>query len=104
MRAREPSSRGTVVRGGVRVGYDVYVALDPTTPAAPPIVLLTSWALYYAVRPDLAWANADDAMTADAAEQLPVRHESRDREPVILPFPVQSPSIAAHRRPQRRAA
>ncbi|MGE0296866.1 alpha/beta fold hydrolase [Pseudonocardia sp.] len=35
------------MRDGVRVDYDVYVALDPATPAAPPIVLLTSWAIVH---------------------------------------------------------
>ena len=39
MRAREPDYQGVVERDGVRVGYDVYGAEEPT------IVLLTSWAI-----------------------------------------------------------
>jgi pimeloyl-ACP methyl ester carboxylesterase len=42
MRAREPDYEGTVERDGVRVGYSVYGAGEPT------IVLLTSWAITHA--------------------------------------------------------
>jgi pimeloyl-ACP methyl ester carboxylesterase len=42
MRAREPDYVGTIELGGVRVGYDVYGAGEPT------IVLLTSWAITHA--------------------------------------------------------
>jgi pimeloyl-ACP methyl ester carboxylesterase len=42
MRAREPDYEGTVERDGVRVGYCVYGAGEPT------IVLLTSWAITHA--------------------------------------------------------
>jgi pimeloyl-ACP methyl ester carboxylesterase len=42
MRAREPDYEGVVERDGVRVGYDVYGAGEPT------IVLLTSWAIVHA--------------------------------------------------------
>ena len=41
MRAREPDHEGVVERDGVRVGYDVYGAGEPT------IVLLTSWAIVH---------------------------------------------------------
>ena len=42
MRAREPDHEGVVVRDGVRVGYEVYGAGEPT------ILLLTSWAIVHA--------------------------------------------------------
>jgi pimeloyl-ACP methyl ester carboxylesterase len=42
MRAREPDYEGVVERDGVRVGYDVYGAGEPT------ILLLTSWAIVHA--------------------------------------------------------
>jgi pimeloyl-ACP methyl ester carboxylesterase/predicted glycosyltransferase len=42
MRAREPDYEGLVERDGVRVGYDVYGAGEPT------ILLLTSWAIVHA--------------------------------------------------------
>jgi pimeloyl-ACP methyl ester carboxylesterase len=42
MRAREPDYEGVVERDGVRVGYDVYGAGEPT------ILLLTSWAITHA--------------------------------------------------------
>jgi pimeloyl-ACP methyl ester carboxylesterase/predicted glycosyltransferase len=42
MRAREPDHEGVIERDGVRVGYDVYGAGEPT------IVLLTSWAIVHA--------------------------------------------------------
>ena len=42
MRAREPDYEGVVERGGVRVGYAVYGAGEPT------ILLLTSWAITHA--------------------------------------------------------
>ena len=42
MRAREPDYQGVVERDGVRVGYDVYGAGEPT------IILLTSWAITHA--------------------------------------------------------
>jgi pimeloyl-ACP methyl ester carboxylesterase len=42
MRAREPDYEGTVERDGVRAGYSVYGAGEPT------IVLLTSWAITHA--------------------------------------------------------
>ncbi len=42
MRAREPDYEGAVERDGVRVGYDVYGAGEPT------ILLLTSWAIVHA--------------------------------------------------------
>src|SRR3974377_1235752 len=42
MHAREPDHQGTVDRDGVRVGYSVYGAGEPT------IVLLTSWAITHA--------------------------------------------------------
>jgi len=42
MHAREPDYEGTVERDGVRVGYSVYGAGEPT------IVLLTSWAITHA--------------------------------------------------------
>ena len=42
MHAREPDYEGTVERDGVRVGYSVYGAGDPT------IVLLTSWVITHA--------------------------------------------------------
>jgi pimeloyl-ACP methyl ester carboxylesterase/predicted glycosyltransferase len=42
MRAREPDREGVVERGGVRVGYEVHGAGEPT------IVLLTSWAIVHA--------------------------------------------------------
>ena len=42
MRAREPDHEGVIERDGVRVGYDVYGAGEPT------ILLLTSWAIVHA--------------------------------------------------------
>jgi pimeloyl-ACP methyl ester carboxylesterase/predicted glycosyltransferase len=42
MRAREPDHEDVVVRDGVRVGYEVYGAGEPT------ILLLTSWAIVHA--------------------------------------------------------
>jgi pimeloyl-ACP methyl ester carboxylesterase len=42
MRAREPDHEDVVVRDGVRVGYEVYGAREPT------ILLLTSWAIVHA--------------------------------------------------------
>ena len=42
MRAREPDHEGVIERAGVRVGYDVYGAGEPT------ILLLTSWAIVHA--------------------------------------------------------
>jgi pimeloyl-ACP methyl ester carboxylesterase len=42
MRAREPDYEGAVERNGVRVGYDVYGAGEPT------ILLLTAWAIVHA--------------------------------------------------------
>jgi len=42
MRAREPDHQGAIERDGVRVGYDVYGAGEPT------ILLLTSWAIVHA--------------------------------------------------------
>src|SRR5580700_6055904 len=42
MRAREPDYEGVIERAGVRVGYDVYGAGEPT------ILLLTSWAIVHA--------------------------------------------------------
>ena len=42
MRAREPDYEGVVERDGVRVGYAVYGAGEPT------ILLLTSWAIVHA--------------------------------------------------------
>ena len=42
MRAREPDYEGLVERDGVRVGYDVFGAGEPT------ILLLTSWAIVHA--------------------------------------------------------
>jgi pimeloyl-ACP methyl ester carboxylesterase/predicted glycosyltransferase len=42
MRAREPDHEGVIERNGVRVGYDVYGAGEPT------ILLLTSWAIVHA--------------------------------------------------------
>ena len=42
MRAREPDLSGTVERGGVRIGYEVFGAPGPT------VVLLTSWAIVHA--------------------------------------------------------
>jgi pimeloyl-ACP methyl ester carboxylesterase/UDP:flavonoid glycosyltransferase YjiC (YdhE family) len=42
MRAREPDHEGIIVRDGVRVGYEVYGAGEPT------ILLLTSWAIVHA--------------------------------------------------------
>jgi pimeloyl-ACP methyl ester carboxylesterase len=42
MRAREPDYEGVIERDGVRVGYDVYGAGEPT------IILLTSWAITHA--------------------------------------------------------
>ena len=42
MRAREPDHQGVIERAGVRVGYDVYGAGEPT------ILLLTSWAIVHA--------------------------------------------------------
>jgi pimeloyl-ACP methyl ester carboxylesterase len=41
VRAREPDEQGSVERGGVRVGYDVFGAGDPT------VVLLPSWAIVH---------------------------------------------------------
>lgn len=54
MRAREPDHVGIVERDGVRVGYEVYGAGEPT------ILLLTSWAIVHARQwkaqvPYLAW-------------------------------------------------
>ncbi|MCD2195171.1 alpha/beta fold hydrolase [Actinomycetospora endophytica] len=43
MRAREPDEVGTIERGGVRVGYEVFAG-----PAgAPTVLLLTSWAIVH---------------------------------------------------------
>ena len=42
MRAREPDHEGVVERDGVRVGYDVYGAGEPT------ILVLTCWAITHA--------------------------------------------------------
>lgn len=42
MRAREPDHAGFIERDGVRVGYEVSGAGEPT------IVLLTSWAITHA--------------------------------------------------------
>ena len=42
MRAREPDHEGVIERDGVRVGYDVYGAGEPT------ILLLASWAIVHA--------------------------------------------------------
>jgi pimeloyl-ACP methyl ester carboxylesterase len=42
MRAREADREGVIERGGVRVGYEVHGAGEPT------IILLTSWAIVHA--------------------------------------------------------
>src|ERR1700735_1928452 len=42
MRAREPDHEGVIVRDGVRVGYEVYGAGEPT------VLLMTSWAIVHA--------------------------------------------------------
>ena len=42
MRAREPDHEGFIERDGVRVGYAVFGAGEPT------IILLTSWAITHA--------------------------------------------------------
>jgi pimeloyl-ACP methyl ester carboxylesterase/predicted glycosyltransferase len=43
VRAREPDEVGSIERGGVRVGYEVFAG----PPGAPTVLLLTSWAIVH---------------------------------------------------------